>query len=366
MKLRCSPGFVVESYYGVGQPTASPDEIELSGIDREVTSCYALRQTGSIPNGEPMYLQLAILYTSLPSSQRIVRVHNLQLYCSSEPAVVFKHADVDCLVTYFTKLSIFTMLHTPPPTHTLSSTQQQHLTPTAISRSKPSAKEYQLSRHGTPRNPKTNVSQYLLDSCLDILLKYRQICSSHSPKGQLILPEALKILPLYTLCLMKHPALLQNNLTGGGGGGGVRGGGGASLNKADRLGVDVCERAAELNRLLRCSPQEILKSLYPRLFPLHRLQEGDGYQPEDIEDSEVSLSCTRLVSSSDCGVQEHWVVQMPTWLKSSAESIDSDGIYLLDDGEVLWLYFGRSPLSSLLTPSISLSFPYSPLPLLCA
>jgi hypothetical protein len=34
-------------------------------------------------------------------------------------------------------------------------------------------------------------------------------------------------------------------------------------------------------------------------------------------------------------------VQMPEWKKCSAESIESDGVYLLDDGELLWLYFGR-------------------------
>jgi hypothetical protein len=289
MKLRCSNGFVVDSYYGIGSPSVSPDEIEFSGIDREVTSCFSLRQTSSVANGEPMYLQLAILYTSLPSSQRIVRVHNLQLYCSTDPSVVFKHADVDSLVTYFTKLAVATALQTPPQTHTISRTSSTTLQPSTHEEiPKPSAKEYQLYRTGTPRNPKANISQYLLDSCLDILLKYRQICSSHSPKGQLILPEALKILPLYTLCLMKHPVLLQNNITGGGGGGGTKAGG-TIPNKADRLGVDVCERSAELNRFLRCSPQEILRSLYPRLFPLHRLQEGDGYQSEDMEEYEVCL-----------------------------------------------------------------------------
>lgn len=264
MKLRCSAGLSVESYYGVGQITSpTNDEVELSGIDRELSSSFSIRQSSSFQDGEPVYFQLAVLYTSLPSSERIVRVHNLQLYSSNDPSVVFKHADVDCLVTYYTKLAVSAALNSP------------------LDPKKPSAKEYQPFR--TIRNPKPSIGQYLLDSCLDILLKYRQICSSHSPRGQLILPEALKVLPLYTLCLIKHPALLHNNLASNA----VNMPPSATLNKADRLAVDVSERAAELNRLLRCSPREVLLSLYPRLYSLHRLREGDGYPIEDLDEPVV-------------------------------------------------------------------------------
>jgi hypothetical protein len=310
MKLRCSQGLTPESYYGVGQVSSTStfnDEIELSGIDRETTSCFSIKQSAPYQDGQPMYYQLAILYTSLPSSQRIVRVHNLQLFSSTDPSVVFKHADVDCLVTFYSKLAITTMLTTPPPFPVTRPSAKEYHPPSSSSSSFTSSFAISSSSSSSSslawRNPKANISQYLLDSCLDILLKYRQICSSHSPKGQLILPEALKILPLYTLCLMKHPAFLHNHLAtnvmnttplvG-------------STNRADRLGVDVCERAAELNRLLRCSARELLRSLYPRLYPLHRLQEGDGYPPEDddLEENEVSLLLLLCV---------YWSVMLCRW-----------------------------------------------------
>ena len=39
----------------------------------------------------------------------------------------------------------------------------------------------------------------------DALLAYRTHCAAASSSGQLILPEALKLLPLYTLALTKAP-----------------------------------------------------------------------------------------------------------------------------------------------------------------
>ena len=42
-----------------------------------------------------------------------------------------------------------------------------------------------------------------------ILSCYRKHCSNQSPPGQLILPESLKLLPMYSNCLLKSDALLS-------------------------------------------------------------------------------------------------------------------------------------------------------------
>ena len=42
-----------------------------------------------------------------------------------------------------------------------------------------------------------------------ILSCYRKNCSNQSPAGQLILPESLKLLPMYANCLLKSDALLS-------------------------------------------------------------------------------------------------------------------------------------------------------------
>ncbi len=41
---------------------------------------------------------------------------------------------------------------------------------------------------------------------IDVLHSYRRNCSTQSSPGQLVLPEALKLAPLYHLCLQKCPA----------------------------------------------------------------------------------------------------------------------------------------------------------------
>ena len=45
--------------------------------------------------------------------------------------------------------------------------------------------------------------------CAIILSSYRKHCSNQSPPGQLILPESLKLLPMYANCLLKSDALLS-------------------------------------------------------------------------------------------------------------------------------------------------------------
>ena len=55
-------------------------------------------------------------------------------------------------------------------------------------------------------SPKT-IKDSLTARCATILATYRKTCSTASSSGQLILPECMKILPLYTNCLLKFDAL---------------------------------------------------------------------------------------------------------------------------------------------------------------
>ena len=47
----------------------------------------------------------------------------------------------------------------------------------------------------------------LVNRCAQILACYRKNCASPTSAGQLILPECMKLLPLYTSCLLKNDAI---------------------------------------------------------------------------------------------------------------------------------------------------------------
>ena len=52
----------------------------------------------------------------------------------------------------------------------------------------------------------------LYTQCIDMLYSYRRYCAQSTTPGQLILPEALKFLPVYVLALSKTPAFRTSAL----------------------------------------------------------------------------------------------------------------------------------------------------------
>ncbi len=57
--------------------------------------------------------------------------------------------------------------------------------------------------------PYKSIRDSFTHQCAVILSCYRKHCSSQSPAGQLILPESLKLLPMYANCLLKSDCLLS-------------------------------------------------------------------------------------------------------------------------------------------------------------
>ena len=57
--------------------------------------------------------------------------------------------------------------------------------------------------------PYKSIRENFTNQCAAILACYRKNCSQQSPPGQLILPDSLKLLPMYANCLLKCDALLS-------------------------------------------------------------------------------------------------------------------------------------------------------------
>ena len=99
-------------------------------------------------------------------------------------------------------------------------------------------------------NPKT-VKENLINQCAQILACYRKNCASPSSAGQLILPECMKLLPLYTNCLMKSDVIS----------------GGADV------GCD--DRAFLMSAVSSMDVATTVTFFYPRLFPIHDLHNDE-------------------------------------------------------------------------------------------
>lgn len=132
-------------------------------------------------------------------------------------------------------------------------------------------------------NPKT-VKETLINNCANILACYRKNCASPSSAGQLILPECMKLLPLYTNCLIKSDALA----------------GGADV------GCD--DRAFLMNAISSMDVKSSVGFFYPRLIPIHDLSPEERGVP-------VPIRCT-------------------------IEKIRDDGVYILENGIYMFMYIG--------------------------
>lgn len=62
--------------------------------------------------------------------------------------------------------------------------------------------------------PLPQIREHVTNHCINILHSYRKFCATVSSSSHLVLPEALKILPLYTLgmsCIAFQPGLSFSN-----------------------------------------------------------------------------------------------------------------------------------------------------------
>lgn len=165
MILRCASGLRVVDQYG-NYFRRNPGEMDMPLVDCD--KCFAIRveHDDKLTSGSQACFQVAMVYTT-PGGIRRVRVHSIQLLVTSSLNQVFKHADVDALVNISLR-QVVAMSH----------------------------KSSIISSRDSIRK-----------AIIEILHVYRKRCASSTSSGQLILPEALKLLPLYTLGLLKHSVM---------------------------------------------------------------------------------------------------------------------------------------------------------------
>ncbi|KAG5607928.1 hypothetical protein H5410_029420 [Solanum commersonii] len=151
-----------------------------------------------------------------------------------------------------------------------------------------------------PTAPLPQIREHMANHCINILYSYRKFCATVSSSGQLILAEALKLLPPYTLALIKSTGL--------------------------RTDGPIDTRSFWINYVSPLSVSLAIPWVHPRLIAIHEL---------NTKDNEESL--------------------IPHPIPLSSEYINDNGIYLLENGEDCLIYVGNSADPSVMHQLLGIS-----------
>nr|XP_029540634.1 protein transport protein Sec24C-like isoform X2 [Oncorhynchus nerka] len=249
MRVRTSTGIRATDFFGSFFMSNTTD-VELAGLDCDKTVTVEFRHDDKLSEDTGALMQCAVLYTSC-SGQRRLRVHNMAVNCCSQLADLYRNCETDTIINFFSKYAYRSILNTPTKT----------------------------------------VRDTMVNQCAQILACYRKNCASPSSAGQLILPECMKLLPVYLNCVLKSDVLQP----------------GADISLDDR---------AYLRQLLGC--MDVSEShifFYPRLLPLVKLDGGS----------------------------------LPMAVRNSEERLSKGGVYLLETGLHLFLWVGANAQQELLS-----------------
>ncbi|KAK6645175.1 hypothetical protein RUM43_001451 [Polyplax serrata] len=244
MRVRTSTGVRPTDFYGHFFMSNTKD-IELASIDSDKAVAVEIKHDDKLTEEDGVYIQVALLYTSC-GGQRRLRILNLSLNICTQMADLYRTCDLDTLVNYFSKQGIFKLLES------------------------------------SPKQVKTDI----MNRCANILACYRKNCANPSSVGQLILPECMKLLPLYVNTLLKSDAFS----------------GGPDMTCDDRSFAMHCVMVMDLT--------VSVVYFYPRLISLHNID------PDSLE-SPAPIRCTY-------------------------EKLQDDGVYLLDNGVHMFMWLGMN------------------------
>ncbi|XP_057335503.1 protein transport protein Sec24C [Microplitis mediator] len=244
MRVRTSTGVRPTDFYGHFFMSNTTD-MELAAIDCNKAIAVEVKHDDKLTEEEGVYVQVALLYTSVGGVRRL-RIINLSLRTSSQMTELYRTCDPDAIVNFFAKQSVVKIIENSPKA----------------------------------------VKDQLVARCAMILAAYRKHCASPFSASQLVLPECMKLLPLYVNCLLKSDALS----------------GGSDMTIDDRSFV--------MQAVVTMPLYTSVIYFYPRLLPLH----------------DVDTQATEL----------------PQQLRCSFDKFTDDGAFLLENGIHMFMWFGLS------------------------
>ena len=198
-KVRTSTGIKAVDYLGNFNMYGS--DLEFAGVSRESSIAVELKHEDKLSENSKIFIQAALLYTSL-SGQRRIRLHNLSLSVCTQYSQMFASCELDTLINYISKVACRSVIVSTPK----------------------------------------SIRENLITQVANILAAYRKNCTNAPSKGQFILPETLKLLPVFANSLLKSDAIA----------------GGQNLT--------VDERSWQMHRLMSMDIKSTYALFYPRLI----------------------------------------------------------------------------------------------------
>ncbi|XP_049922697.1 protein transport protein Sec24D [Epinephelus moara] len=244
MRVRTSTGFRATEFFGAIHMNNTTD-IEMAAVDCDKAVTVEFKHDDTLSEETGALIQCALLYTTI-SGQRRLRIHNLSLNCSSQLSELYKSCETDSLVNFFAKSACRAILN----------------------------------------QPLKNVREILVNQTAHMLACYRKNCASPSAASQLILPDAMKVFPVYMNSLMKVAPLVGST----------------------ELATD--DRAHQRLSIMGMGVEDTQLLLYPRLTPLHNID----------------------VSSE----------ALPAQVRCSEERLTDSGMFLLENGHSMFLWLGQA------------------------
>ncbi|NXG77330.1 SC24C protein, partial [Baryphthengus martii] len=224
MRVRTSTGIRATDFFGAFYMSNTTD-VEMAGLDCDKTITVEFKHDDKLSEDSGALLQCALLYTSC-AGQRRLRIHNLSLNCCTQLADLYRNCETDTLINYLAKYAYRGVLSSPVKT----------------------------------------VRDSLINQCAQILACYRKNCASPSSAGQLILPECMKLLPVYLNCVLKSDVLQP----------------GPEVTTDDRAYIRQLVTSMDV--------AETNVFFYPRLLPLTKADVDSDALPAAIRNSEERLS----------------------------------------------------------------------------
>ncbi|KAM8939765.1 protein transport protein Sec24B [Pelodytes ibericus] len=251
MRIRCTKGLSIHTFHG-NFFVRSTDLLSLANINEDAGFAVQMSIEESLTDTSLACFQVALLYTS-SKGQRRIRVHTLCLPVVNSLPDVFAGADVQAITCLLANM--------------------------AVDRSVTSS----LS----------DARDALINAVVDSLSSYNSTLSNLQ-QSALVVPQSLKLFPLYILALLKQKAFRT----------------GTSTRLDDRV-FAMCQ--------MKYQPLvHLMKMIHPSLYRIDRLTDESAILVND------------------------WAIPQPCLQSLSAEKLSREGAFLMNSGSSLYLWVGRN------------------------